>query len=333
MKRKSDNIERVGWYSIFINIFLTLLNLILLLASGSLAVAAEMVHNLVDLMASIAVLVGLKLAKRESRDFPYGLYKVENLVAVGIALLIFIAGYEIAREALFGQEGETLVNLWILGGVLLSMIIPISFSVYEMRVGRSANSPSLIADAHEYKVHFYSSGIVFFALIGQWAGLPLDRIAAVLVVVLVANTGWKLLKDGMSVLLDASLDKETLRRARHAIEAQPAVVDIKSLTGRNAGRYRFLETEVGLRVNSLEKAHQVSQEIEDAIRREIPHVERVLVHFEPEEKTVFRVALPVEGSGDGLHPDFGGAPQFAFVDVRLRDGEILRRETSLNPHR
>ncbi len=82
-------LERVGWYSIGINIFLTLLNLAISIASGSLAVAAEMVHNLVDLMASIAVLVGLKLSRRESRDFPYGLYKVENVVAVSIALLIF----------------------------------------------------------------------------------------------------------------------------------------------------------------------------------------------------------------------------------------------------
>lgn len=111
MAYSHKDIERVGWYSISINIFLTLLNLVLCLVSGSLAAVAEMVHNLVDLMASIAVLVGLKLSGGESRDFPYGLYKVENLVAVGIALLIFIAGYEIARQALFGSESVTRVNI------------------------------------------------------------------------------------------------------------------------------------------------------------------------------------------------------------------------------
>ena len=68
-----EMVERTGWFSIGVNIFLTLLNLVIALASGSLAVAAEMVHNLVDLMASVAVLVGLKLSQRESRDFPYGL--------------------------------------------------------------------------------------------------------------------------------------------------------------------------------------------------------------------------------------------------------------------
>ena len=174
-------VERVGWYSIGINCFLTLLNLIIALASGSLAVAAEMIHNLVDLMAAVAVLVGLKISKRESRDFPYGLYKVENVVAVGIAFLIFLTGYEIARQAIFGLERQTTVNVWILAGVALSMIIPWAFSRYEMRVGRAANSPSLIADAQEYRVHIFSSGVVLVALAGQWAGLPLDRVAALVV--------------------------------------------------------------------------------------------------------------------------------------------------------
>ena len=99
-------LEQVGWYSIGINIFLTALNLAISIASGSLAVAAGMVHNLVDLMASVAVLVGLKPSRWESRDFPYGLYKVENVVAVGIAILIFVAGYEIASQALLGTAEE-----------------------------------------------------------------------------------------------------------------------------------------------------------------------------------------------------------------------------------
>lgn len=279
-------IERVGWYSIGVNVFLTLLNLAVSIASGSLAVAAEMVHNIVDLISAVAVLVGLKVSKRSSRGFPYGLYKVENLVAVGIALLIFLAGYEITRQALFGGATETTVNGWILGGVMLSMVVPLAFSYYEMRMGRKFNSPSIMADAQEYRVHFLSSGIVLAALIGQEVGVPFDRIAAVIVVLLVCKTGWKLLTDGMRVLLDASLDPKTMVQARQAICAHSAVASVKSLTGRNAGRYRFLEAEVTLKVIDLERAHEVSHEIEAAIRERIPHVERVLVHFEPEENQV-----------------------------------------------
>ena len=161
-------LQRVAAFSIAVNVFLALLNLVLLLASDSLAVAAEMVHNVVDLAASVGVLVGLRLSTRKSRDFPYGLYKVENLVSVGIALLIFIAGWEIARHALFGRAMPVKVEPWILGGVVLSMAVPLLFSFFEMRVGKRYNSPSVQADAEEYKVHFYSSGVVLLALLGIW---------------------------------------------------------------------------------------------------------------------------------------------------------------------
>jgi cation diffusion facilitator family transporter len=328
-----ETVERAGWFSIGVNIFLTLLNLVIALASGSLAVAAEMVHNFVDLMASVAVLVGLKLSQRESRDFPYGLYKVENVVAVGIALLIFLTGYEIARQALFGAERQTTVNAWMLVGMTLSIAIPWGFSRYEMRVGQAANSPSLIADAQEYRIHVFSSGVVLVALLGQWAGLPLDRVAALIVVLLITKTGWELLSDGMRVLLDASLNAETLDQVRGIIEAQPAVVSVNSLTGHNAGRYRFLETEIGVRVTDLKKAHRLSHTIEEAIRRQVPHVERVLIRVEPMQKPVQRVAVSLNDEKGAISQHFGTAPYFAFVDVRIADGSWPRHQVMINPHR
>src|SRR4030042_5501752 len=85
----------------------------------------------------------------------------------------------------------------------------------------------------------------------------------------------------MRVLLDASLDAETLAQVQQIIKNDPAIVQIKNLTGRNSGRYRFLEAEVNLRLDDLKKAHDVSQRIEKAIRVEVPHIERVLIHYEP----------------------------------------------------
>ena len=111
------------------------------------------------------------------------------------------------------------------------------------------NSPSLMADALEYRTHMLSSGIVFLALIGHEAGIPLDRYAALAIVVFIAKTGWELLSGGMRVLLDASLDADTLENVRAIITAEPAVTTVRSLVGRNAGRYRFLEAEVPNKMN------------------------------------------------------------------------------------
>jgi cation diffusion facilitator family transporter len=323
---------QVAWASIAVNVFLSLLNLAIAVASGSLAVAAEMVHNLVDLVASVAVLAGVKISERESRHFPYGLYKVENVVAVGVAFLIFFTGYEIAQEALRGEGAPATVNGWMLAGVALSAVIPLAFSRYEMSVGRQINSPSLMADAQEYRAHVFSSGVVFLALVGQMVGFRIDRYAALVIVVLIAKTGWELLVDGMRVLLDASLDSETLAQVQTIIQADPAVTEIRSLAGRNAGRYRFLEAEVALRVDDLEKAHNISRRIDEAIRAQVPHVERVRIHYEPQVRGHLRYAVPLADLAGTISSHFGEAPYFALVTVRTADGRVERQEVLSNPH-
>ncbi|MDZ7580631.1 MAG: cation diffusion facilitator family transporter [Deltaproteobacteria bacterium] len=323
---------QVAWASIAVNILLSLLNLTIASASGSLAVAAEMIHNVVDLAASIAVLAGVKLSERKSRAFPYGLYKVENMVAVIVAMLIFFTAYEIAKKAITATGKPTTVTVWILGGVVLSAVIPLAFSVYELRVGRMLNSPSLMADAYEYRTHMLSSGIVFLALIGQESGIPLDRYAALAIVVFIAKTGWELLSGGMRVLLDASLDAGTLEKVRNVIAAEPAVTEVRSLVGRSAGRYRFLEAEIALHVHNLEKAHAVSQRIEKAIRAKIPHVERVLLHIEPQVRTHLCYAVPLEDPAGTISAHFGEAPFFGLITLRTSDGRIEHQEVRPNPH-
>ena len=331
-QRSAPQASRVAWASIAVNIFLSLLNLAIAAASGSLAVAAEMVHNLVDLVASVAVLAGVKISERESRAFPYGLYKVENLVAVGVAILIFFTGYEIAKEAIFAEPEATTVNGWMLAGVALSAVIPLAFSVFEMRVGRELNSPSLMADAQEYRAHVFSSGVVFLALIGQMIGYPVDRYASLIIVVLIVKTGWELLADGMRVLLDASLDNETLDQVRALVDAEPTVAQVRSLVGRNAGRYRFLEVDVALRVDDLERAHAVSERLKRTIREQVPHVERVLIHYEPQVRTHLRYAVPLADAQGAVSEHFGESPYFALVEVRLADGQIESQQILANPH-
>jgi cation diffusion facilitator family transporter len=322
---------RVGWYSLVVNTALFALNLTMAAFSGSLALTAETAHNMLDLIASVSVLAGLTLSQRKSRAFPYGLYKVENVVAVFIALTTFFTGYEIAKEALLAPSHAPDVRPVMLAGVLVAAAIPLAFSQYELRVGRAFNSPSLIADATEFRAHLLSSGIVFAALAGQLLGFPLDRLAALVIVVWIAYAGWGLLVDGMRVLLDASVDMETLNTVRALITAQPEVANVKSLTGRDSGRYRFIEVEVTLRVSDLARAHQIATAFEKTILAEVPRVERVLIHTEPAARDHVRVAVPLATRNGAVAAEFGSAPFFALFDLRVADGGVEHQEIAPNP--
>jgi len=326
------NVERWGWYSITVNVILALINMAIATASGSLAVEAEMVHNLVDLLTAVAVLIGLKLSARKSKDFPYGLYKLENVIAVVLAVMTFFTAYEIARDALFEPTRLATVDPWMLAGVAVAAAIPLTFSHFELSAGRAANSPALIADAKEYRAHVFTTGIVFAALLAQWFNLPLDRVAALVIVVAIGKTGWDLLSDGMRVLLDASLDADTILQIREIITAESTVAELKWVTGRNAGRFRFVEAEVTLRVRELERAETTIRRIEAQIREAVPYVDRVLIHAEPMERTHLRYAVPLNDPGGTLSEHFGEAPYFGLVTLRLGDGVIEQQQVIANPH-
>ena len=328
---QATGIERWGWYSIGVNVLLAAINLGVALASGSLAVEAELVHNLVDLLTAIGVLIGLKLSTRKSKAFPYGLYKLENVITVVLAVMTFVTAYEIARGALLAPARQTTVNPWMLAGVVVATAVPLAFSHFELRAGRLANSPAIIADAKEYRAHVFTTGIVFASLLAQMLDLPLDRIAALVIVVAIAKTGWSLLSDGMRVLLDASLDAETLLTIRGIIDAEPMVAEIIWLTGRNAGRFRFVEAQLTLRVHDLLRAESATRHIEQRIRHEVPYVDRVLIHAEPVARTHLRYAVPLADAVGALSRHFGEAPYFALVTVRLADGAAEERRILGNP--
>lgn len=327
------NVERWGWYSVGLNVLLAALHAVIAAASGSLAVAAELVHNLVDFAAAVAVLAGIKLASRKSKDFPYGLYKLENLAALGLAVLIFLSAYEIARDALLAPAAAVRAESWMLAVLLATGALPIVFSHFELRAGRAANSPALIADAKEYRVHAFTTGLAFAALGAPWLGFALDRVAALVIVVAVAWMGWGLLREAMRVLLDASIDAAALFDIRRIIGADPAVTEVKWLTGRNAGRFQFVEAGVALRVAQLDKAEAAVRRIEASVRSAVPRVERALIHVEAPASPWLRYALPLADAAGTVSEHFGEAPFFALVDARRADGAIERQSVLANPHR
>jgi cation diffusion facilitator family transporter len=326
------NIERWGWYSIAVNVLLALLHGLIAFYSESLAVAAELTHNIIDMAAAVAVLIGLKLAGRKSKSFPYGLYKVENLVAGGVAIMIFLTAYEIARDALLAPRAPVCAEAWMLAALVATAALPLAFSHFLLRAGQAANSPALIAAAREYRVHVFTTGLAFAALLAEWFHYPLDRFAALVIVVAVVKTGWELLRDAMRVLVDASLDAETLDRIRNIINAEAAVAEVKWITGRNAGRFRFVEAGVAVRVAELDKAEAVIRRIETKVRAALPYVERVLIHVEAPASPTIRYAVPLAALDGRVSQHFGEAPFFAFVAVRRSDGVIEEQRLVSNPH-
>jgi len=113
LKTTAAPLLRVGIYSLLVNLLLVVAKLVLSIIAGSLALRADSIHSLVDVFGSIALILGIVISGRKSKRFPYGLYKVENVVSVIISLLLFLTAYEIVQEAITSETLPIAYSGWI----------------------------------------------------------------------------------------------------------------------------------------------------------------------------------------------------------------------------
>jgi cation diffusion facilitator family transporter len=332
-------IYRVAGYAFVLNLFLAVMKAMLAFSSGSLAITASAIDSVTDAVASLVIYGGVKLSAKKTPSFPLGLYKLENVASVLIAFFIFIAGYEIVTSIFSASRGIPAISLPFVGLLAFATILTFLFGRYATIIGHKTKSPTLIAEGRHRHVDVLSSLVVLTAAVlgylgVDWAlwGITIDQMGACLILVFIARAGWELLSDGMRVLLDASIDFATLDQIRKIIKKDPLVDQITALTGRNAGRFQFIHATVTVKTQDLEKAHQVSEQLETKIRNQIPHIEKITILFEPRHRTFYKIALPLVDETGRISQHFGEAPHFAFVNIRCRDQTIEKQEILKNPY-
>jgi len=273
--------KKIAIFSIIVNFSLSIIKIVGGSLSGSAALTADGIHSLSDLAASFSVLTGIVIANKKAKEFPMGLYKVENLVALVSAFAIFFAGYEIARDVFFGESMKiTNLNMALIA-IILTVIITFLYAKWEKKKAIELNSPSLMADAEHVKSDFFTALVVLIGVIGQYMGYPIiEKLAVAVVVYFIFHSGWEILVDAIKVLLDASVDIETINKVREILEKEDMIEKINDIKGRNAGSFKFLYLDIDVKTDSIKEAHAYVHKLEEKIKSQIPDVEKVITHYE-----------------------------------------------------
>ncbi len=326
---------RVALLAAFLNLFLAAMKYFLGKYTGSIALCADAVHSLTDVVGSVSVFIGIKFAERKTKTFPYGLYKLENLVALITSGLIFLAAYEILHQVFHGQSiiVSSRVPLAAVGLFLMVCIVWL-FSRWELKWAKKSGSPSLAADAQHLTTELLATGVILCGLVGgafdiHWS----DRLAALFIAILIFKIGLNIAIESLKVLLDASIEPEIIAHIADLIHTFPEVVKIKTLIGRRSGRFRFVEAELILDVSSLEEAHYIATCIEEEIYDFFPNIDRVVIHFEPSLLEELKLAVPVKEHGRVVSSHFGCAPFFLIFEIDCKPSPRIKAERLLrNPY-
>ena len=258
--------------------------------TGSIALLSDALESTVNVATAVAALIAIRIAARPAdANHPYGHHKAELFSAILEGVMIIIAALLIMREAYFGFLAPRMLDA-PLEGLLVNGLAGVVNAVWCWMLisqGRKRRSPALVADGRHLLTDVISSvGVIFGVLIAIISGwVWLDPLMAVIVAINILWSGWKVMRESLSGLLDEAIPEATLTQVRETIsrEAEGAV-EAHDLRTRHAGQSSFVEFHLivpgDMTVNA---AHDICDRIEAALRTVVEGCV-VTIHVEPERK-------------------------------------------------
>lgn len=271
----------------FIGLMITfVIQVVVVIISGSVALLADTIHNLGDAITAIPLGIAFLFAlKKPSRKFTYGYGRVEDLAGVNVVLLILlsavVAGYEAVERIIHPQE---IHNLWaVVFASIIGFIGNEAVAVFRIRVGKEIGSAALVADGYHARIDGFTSLAVLVGAIGVMLGFPLaDPIIGLVITITILKIVWDSVKTVFTRLLDG-VEPEHLNEIEHAITHVQGIREVLNIKARWSGHQLlaeiFIKIDTGL---SVSDAHEIVESIKHEIMHHVKYVSNVIVDIEPE---------------------------------------------------
>jgi cation diffusion facilitator family transporter len=248
------------------------------------ALVADGYNNLTDIIASIAVLVGLKISQKPPDvDHPYGHFRAETIAALIASFIMATVGLQVimntGRTLMSGEiETPNLLTAWVAIGAAAVMLIVYR---YNYNLAKKINNAALHAAAKDNLSDALVSIGAAIGIIGAQFGLPwLDPVAALAVGFIICKTAWEIFYSSTHALTDG-IDEKVLKKLHYTISNTKGVREITDLKARVHGNNVLVEITVKVDPElTLIEGHSICDEIERRLFKK-HNILNVSVHVEP----------------------------------------------------
>lgn len=262
-----------------------LLQVIVVLISGSIALLADTIHNFADATTAIPLWIAFSLGRRAAtKRYTYGFGKAEDLAGVFIILMIAgsaaLAGYESIQRLLHPQ---LITNIsWVIIAAIIGFIGNEWVAQYRIKTGKRIGSAALVADGYHARTDGFTSLAVLFGAVGVLLGFPqADPIVGLLITIAILFV----LKDaGIQVwhrLMDA-VEPELVEKAEHTASHIEGVQKVIGIQMRWIGHSLYAEGEIVADCTlPLKNAHDIAEKAQAAMLQAVPKLKKVTIHIDP----------------------------------------------------
>lgn len=264
-----------------------LIQIVIVVMSGSVALAADTIHNFADALTAVPLWIAFALgAKPATRRYTYGFGRVEDLagsfVVAMITMSAIIAGYEAIARLIHPQQIEHVG--WVALAGLVGFIGNEWVALYRIRVGHRIGSAALIADGLHARTDGFTSLAVLCSAGGVALGFPLaDPIVGLLITAAILAVLRTAARDVFRRLLDG-VDPAMVDAAEQALAARPGVQAVRSVRMRWIGHRLHADAELDVDpALDLAQAHRIAHDAEHELTHTVPKLTTALIHAYPAE--------------------------------------------------
>lgn len=281
--------DRVSVQTIIANLILSVFKLIIGFIGNSSAMISDAIHSASDVFSTIVVMIGIKMAAKESdKEHPYGHEKMECVAAIVLAIVLFITGLGIGVEAfrtIFSGNYENLEIPGILAliAAVISILVKEGMYWYTRYFARKINSGALMADAWHHRSDALSSVGALVGIFGARHGfVVMDSAASLVIFVFIAKAAYDIFMDAIDKMIDRSCDENTQKQIYECILETENVLGIDLLQTRIFGNKIYVDAEIEVDGDvTLNEAHDISELVHQRIEEKFDMVKHIMVHVNP----------------------------------------------------
>jgi cation diffusion facilitator family transporter len=290
MAHETSQAERAAALALAVTVVLTAAKVAVWLSTSSLAVLSQALDSAVDIVALGLIFVGVRIGRKPADDsHHYGHAKAENLVAFTQMLILGAIVLAVAGEALLrlkeGEAAAVTVPWYALGLLAGSTVVDAGRVALLARAAKRERSEALRSGVLHVAMDIGTAAVALASLLLVRAGFEqADAVGALLVAVVVAVAATRVGRRSVDVLMDRA-PGAPFEAIERAASSAAGVEETRRVRVRTSGDQVFADVTVAAgRTASLERAHDIAEDVEREIERVAPGTD-VVVHVEPVSET------------------------------------------------
>ena len=238
--KKTDDQKVRGKYAtlasgtgITVNIFLSIIKLIVGIIANSISIISDALNNITDIGSSLVTMIGFKLSQKSSdKDHPWGHGRMEYITGFIVDMLIILVGFELFKSSIDKIIHPELPSINTITIVLLvvAIIAKLWLFLFYKKIAKIIDSTALKGAAYDSISDTISTtAVLISAIVARFVGISIDGFVSLLVSVFILITGIKATKEMIDMLIGTAPDENFVKDIYKFVEKYKEIVGIHDI--------------------------------------------------------------------------------------------------------